>query len=113
MEITQEAINDTINKVVLSGRMDFAGTQEIDTKFTAYTAAGSKNVIVEMSGVDFVASIGIRSLITNAKALQMKGKRLVLLHLQEEVKGVLDTAGITALLTTFTDESEAIASFEG
>lgn len=112
MEMTVENLNDSVKAITLKGRMDFSGTQEIDIKFTGHTASSSQNIIVDMSGVDFVASIGIRTLVSNAKALKQKGKKMVLVGLQDNVFKVLDMAGITGIISSFKTIDEAVKSFE-
>jgi len=61
MFLTVIELEDGIKKITLQGRMDIDGTQKIDMKFTAVTASESANVIVDLSGVEFISSIGIFS----------------------------------------------------
>ena len=68
MQLETESLPDDILKINLSGRMDVAGTQAIDLKFTGHTA-NRRAVIVDMSDVAFLASIGMRTLMLAAKAV--------------------------------------------
>jgi anti-sigma B factor antagonist len=63
---------------------------------------------VDLTAVSFLASIGIRALISNAKALQQKGGRLVL-HVgqNEAVAKTLVATGIDALIPMYQDVGEA------
>src|SRR5689334_7927558 len=69
MNIEAEALADGVWKINLTGRMDIQGTQVIDTKFSGMTGGGRNAIVVDMSGVDFLASIGIRTLVLNGKAV--------------------------------------------
>jgi anti-sigma B factor antagonist len=113
MELNLENLNDSTKVIVLTGRMDFTGTQEIDMKFTGHTASSNQHVLVDMSGVEFVASIGIRTLVTNAKALKLKDRKMILFGLQDNVAKVLDTAGITAIIPACGTREEALQKLEG
>ena len=97
MQIESESLDGGILKITLAGRMDVQGTQEIDLKFTGYTAK-QRSVIVDMSAVNFLASIGIRTLLLSAKAISQRGGKIALLNPDENVTKVLEMAGIDTLI---------------
>jgi anti-sigma B factor antagonist len=95
----QIAINDAGSSatVVLTGRLDISGAEVVALPLA--TLSGSKNsLIVDMAGVTFVASIGLRHLVSAAKAIGRKGGRLVLLNPTPVVAEVITTSGLTDLL---------------
>lgn len=100
MELQTQQLTDGITKISLAGRMDSAGVQDIDLQFTALTATKKAAVVVDLSEVSFLASIGIRTLITNARALRQRGGKMVLLNPKPLVGEVLETSGITSLIET-------------
>ncbi len=73
MDIAVDELNRDTWCVRLSGRFDLNGTNEIDQRFTALTATHARKVIVDISGVDFLASIGMRLLLSCAKANAQRG----------------------------------------
>ena len=79
MELHVEQLDNDIKKINLIGSMDIAGTGAIDLQFTAQTATQKALIVVDMSQVDFLASIGIRTLLSNARALKARGGKMVLL----------------------------------
>ena len=97
MQIDSETLDEGIVKIMLAGRMDVQGTQEIDVKFSAY-AARQRAVVVDMSAVDFLASIGIRTLLLTAKAMAQRGGKIVLLNPDPNVTHILEMAGIDTLI---------------
>lgn len=97
MNIEAENLDNGIIKIRLAGRMDVQGTQEIDLKFNGHTA-NQRAVIVDMSAVDFLASIGIRTLLLVAKAVSRRSGRMVLLNPDANVSNVLEMAGIDTLI---------------
>ena len=108
MEFKIDNVGTSIPCVRLNGRLDIAGTQAIDLKFTANTSAQRKSVIVDLSGVDFIASIGIRMLVTNAKALNTTGHKMVLLQPQQKVEDMLKSTGIDTIIPIANDLDAAI-----
>ncbi len=103
MQITQIQRDEDITHLVLAGRLDAAGVQEVDIKFSAYTAARRKSTLVDLSQVEFIASLGIGMLIASAKALQRHGAAMVLLSPQESVEKVLKTLGIDQVIPVVHD----------
>jgi len=85
-------------QINLSGRMDVNGTQRIDLKFTALTATRKAQILVDLSNVTFIASIGIRTLISNAKAQKARGGRMVLYKPSEQVEQVLRATGVDTII---------------
>lgn len=106
MQIDAETLEGDVRKINLSGRMDVQGTQEIDLKFSGFTA-NQNAVIVDLSQVDFLSSIGIRTLMINAKAMRQRGGRMVLLNPAPPVTSVLEMAGIDTLIPVFRSVDEA------
>jgi anti-anti-sigma factor len=109
MEIVTSQDQGATAHVVLKGRLDIVGAEVIALPLA--TLAGSKQgLILDMSGVSFVASIGLRHLVQTAKALSRRGGRLVLLNPSEMVAEVLTTSGLTDLLPIVRSDAEAAAA---
>ncbi len=113
MQIELKNLDNGIHYISLIGRMDVKGTQEIDMKFTALVATNESPVIVDLSEVDMITSIGIRTLISNAKALNVRGGKMVMFNPQSMVKNVLTTAGIDKLIEIHGDLDTACAAVLG
>ena len=108
MQITISDDTGPIAKVRLIGRIDLAGADIIAIPIA--TLAGSKRgVIVELSGVTLLSSIGIRHLVSAAKALGRKGGKVVLVNPTDLVRDILVTSGVDQLMPIVTTESEAYA----
>jgi anti-anti-sigma factor len=111
MEIVTSEDQGATGRVALAGRLDILGAEAIALPLA--TLAGSKQgLIVDMSGVSFIASIGIRHLVSAAKAQARRKGLLVLLNPTEMVAGVLTTSGLTDLLPIVRSDSEAMAALD-
>jgi anti-anti-sigma factor len=109
MNIVVDEIDGGVTNVVLSGRLDTLGAETIDLRMSVI--AGSKRaVVIDLSEVDFLASMGIRVLLTTAKAVQRKGGRLAIVTPEGNVLMVLKTAGMEALIPIFQERDAAIAA---
>jgi anti-sigma B factor antagonist len=108
MQLDSETMDNGIVKINLAGRLDLLGAQAIDMKFTALTATRSAPFLVDISEVSFLASLGMRTLLSSAKAVSMRGGIMVLYNPQPNVLEVLEASGVTTLIPTFHDFQEAM-----
>ena len=86
--------NDDISHVVLRGSLDTGSIPSVDTRFLGATAAQNRSAIVDLSGLSYIASLGIGMLLGCAKSLHHKGHRMVLVAPIPAVEQVLRTVGM-------------------
>lgn len=98
MQIRIEEDSATTAKVVLSGKLDITGAEAVALPL-ATLSGGKRALTIDMSGMTFIASIGIRHLISASRALARRGGSLTLLDPVEAVAEVLATSGATELMT--------------
>jgi anti-anti-sigma factor len=108
MQITIADDSGPTGKATLVGRLDIAGAEVIALPL-ATLAGGKTSVILDVSGVTFVASIGLRHLVLATRALSRRGGKLVLVNPTAMVRDVLVTSGLTDLMSIVATESEAYA----
>src|ERR1700742_491341 len=84
-------------RVMLVGRLDIQGAEAVAMPLATLSGA-KQNILVDMSQVSFLASIGIRHLVTATKALSRRGGRLILVSPQDVVREVLTTAGLASMI---------------
>lgn len=106
--IVYEDTDENLRTISLAGRLDIQGTEAVGNKFAILSASDKHRIIVDLTALDFLASIGIRSLVSNAKAQQQRGGRLVLfVGDNAAVAKVLKTTGIDTVIPMFADAAEA------
>ena len=112
MELRTQETPDGVKIIALAGRMDIAGTQEIELRFTNLAAAQKARVVVDLSDVSFLASIGMRTLVSSARALMNRGGAMTLANPQAMVKQALLAAGIDSLIPIHPDVAAATRSLQ-
>jgi len=98
MDIAIERLDSGIKKISLRGRMDIEGTNQIDLRLSAETSVERASVVVDLTEVEFMASVGIGALVRSYKALKLRGGRMVLLNPQKVVELVLDRTLVNTLI---------------
>lgn len=108
MEMQVDELDSGITNVTLNGRFDLKASETVEMPFSLI-AGSKKSVLVDLSQVDFLASLGVRVLLTSAKAIFRRGGKLVIVAPEGNALMVLKTAGIENLIPIFEDRSAAIA----
>lgn len=108
MKARIEELDNNITKVVLDGRMDIDGSAEVDLRMNV-VAGSATRVLVDLSGVTFMGSMGLRSIVLPAQAVKRRGGKMVLLNPTPMVEEVLKGANIPALVAIHHDLDAALA----
>jgi anti-anti-sigma factor len=98
MELQYSELDNNIRLIKLNGKFDIIGTGQIETRFAGYCGGDKARVVVDLSDVEFLASIGIRLLTLTAKSVISRGGKMVLLNPNPDVHNVLDVTGIPAII---------------
>jgi anti-anti-sigma factor len=98
-----------VTRVILSDRIDAGGASEIAMDMY-YVAESSDSVIIDMARVTFIASLGLRNIVTLAKSVYKRGGKVCLLSPQTLVEEVLVNTGITDLIPVFRKQTMAEAA---
>jgi anti-anti-sigma factor len=109
MDIVIDEIDGGITNVALRGRLDTVAAEAADLRLSVI--AGSKRaVVIDLSDLEFLASMGIRLLLTSAKAVQRKGGKLAIIAPEGSVLMVLRTSGMETLIPIFQERDAAVAA---
>jgi anti-sigma B factor antagonist len=99
MSISYEDVAQDLRRIVISGRLDMPGTDSVASQLAQLTAAPKKAVIVDLSHLKVLASIGIRALISSAKDVQKRGGKMALVvNKGSTVMMSLEATGVDELI---------------
>ena len=89
------------NVIRVTGRVDAGNYTELENKIKEYVDAGHRHIVLELDGVEYLSSAGVRVLISSQKLIKPWGGRLVLAQPSDRVKDVLQMAGVDVLFPTY------------
>src|SRR5215510_14905224 len=101
-------MDDHITYLAIVGNLDIAGLHAIDVKFHGYTAARRKPTLVDISGLEFITSLGMGMFVSCARSLLRYGAKMVLLNPQPQVEEVLKAVGIDQGIPMVHDAEEGL-----
>jgi anti-anti-sigma factor len=108
MPIRYEDLSNEVRRITLSGRLDTVGSEEISEELASLAATARRGVVVDLSQVTFLSSMGIRALISAAKARQANGGRMVLLvDGSDVVQRTIEATGVDELIPVYDDAGDA------
>ncbi len=102
-----------ITKVELKGRLDTANVNDLELKFSAGVMPKGLPTIIDLTDVTFIASLGIRMLLTAARGLGRRGAKLVMFGANPAVLEILETTALSDIIPLLPGEAEAVAAVTG
>ena len=90
------------------GRLDAGGASEFETQGKTLIRDGSKRLLLDLAGVEYISSAGLRSLLVLAKAAKAAGSSLVLCNLSPAVREVMTISGFDNILVLAADRPAAL-----
>ena len=79
--------------VTLEGEMDTAAANEAEEVLKELYQNEGKEVVFECKDLEYIASSGLRILVTILKSTMAKGNRVVLRNVNEDIKNVFKLTG--------------------
>lgn len=107
--VDAEEVVPGVTKVNLRGRLDATGVQSVEAVF-GRLADTQKYLVVDLSRVSFIASTGLRTLITGARTIVARGGRMAFLQPDPSVEAVLISSGTDQVIPVFQTLADAVCS---
>lgn len=97
--------------ITVVGRVDSNTAPELDQAIKDVMANGRHNLVIQLAGVNYLSSAGLRSLVAALRECKQQRGNVLLVSPSERVLEVLRLAGLDSLFTFHDDETEAVGSF--
>src|SRR6266498_5736621 len=101
MQLRYSELNGGIRLIKLSGALDMNGTYSVEVEFVRRCAGENVRVLVDLSKVNYISSIGIPLLINSAKSVARQGGKMALLNPQNAVANILELTGIPLVIPIY------------
>jgi anti-anti-sigma factor len=99
---------DGATKFALAGRLDTAGAGLIEPRFAAVVVARGGTALIDLTELSFLASLGVRMLISTARSLAFKGGRMILYGAAPQVADIIETTQLDEIIPVVGSEAEAL-----
>ena len=93
-------------QLVLRGELDLSTVQKVEDELAAIEAGDDQVLVIDLSGLTFLDSTGLRLMVTADQRAQKDGRRLVIVKGPETVQRVFSITKLDETLEMVNDVSE-------
>ena len=97
-----------VKVAIIVPRFDAYTSKEVEATLSNLIQGGANRLLCDFSGTEYIASAGLRVLLSAAKSLQRSKGQMAICSLKPYVYEVFETAGFTQIFKIYTSEEEAI-----
>lgn len=110
MNINVESLK-RVELVTVNGRIDSSNAADFEGSLKQLTGNGRSNLVLNLTGVTYMSSAGLRTLVSTLKECKRGGGDVRLAAPSERVAEVLSLAGLDSLFKVYEDNTVAVGSF--
>ena len=98
-----------VSILTVAGRVSHRTAPDLETALESATSSpGGGGVVLDLSGVDYISSAGLRAVETAASRMRASGRGLAVCGLRDAVSVAFDLAGLTSTVTIEESRQRAI-----
>jgi anti-sigma B factor antagonist len=91
----------------IKGSLDAHSTPQFDKEIKGFLGK-TKKIIIDMTGVDYIATAGLGVLIASFNDAKSAGGNIIISGMSEKIRHVFETMGFTKVLTIADSVSKAL-----
>jgi anti-anti-sigma factor len=96
--------------VTIKGRMDAETAPQYEKRVKELITEGETAFVVDLDGLDYISSAGLRALLIIAKLLKEKGGQILVANAKGAIKEVFDISGFHAIFRMHDSVAAALAT---
>jgi anti-sigma B factor antagonist len=102
---------ESVSVMKVKGRVDSETAPELDDALTKLLQENRNQIVLNLQGVDFISSAGLRAVVKAYQAAKKAGGDVRLASVSNPVEVILRTVGMMQMLQMYPTDQEAMASF--
>jgi anti-anti-sigma factor len=111
MELTEAKRGDVVI-ITVKGKLDVFTSPALEEKLRGLIAAEEKQVVVDLSEVDYISSSGLEAFLVGAKKAREISGQLALCGLKDQIRQIFDVTHFSSIFSIYPSQEEAIKSFQ-
>ena len=109
LSIRIEPVRADSARVSLDGRLDTHTFGELDQRLAPLLASDIQSLVLDLAGLDYISSAGIRSIFKARKALAARQGKVLVVNPQPQIQKVFDLVKAVPMNEIFASAAEADA----
>jgi anti-sigma B factor antagonist len=113
MTLRIAAVDSRVWTVTLEGRVDLPAARALEDALNELCDAGRSRIVVDLTNVPYMASAGLKALLSGLRRARLLGGDVRLAGLTERVTEVFDMSGFDQVFSLYPATAAAAASYTG
>lgn len=109
MELLTQVKNG-VTIISVSGSLDAVSVNDFDAEWKKALENSAAKILIELQGVNYISSAGLRGILLLAKTAKQKQTPLAFSGMQAMVADMFKLSGFYTILTTYPTEAAALAA---
>ena len=109
----RESAREGVIVLTMKGRLAVGESNALREKVNAVSAAGTQNIVLDLSQLDYIDSTGIGELVGYLGKFTTQNRKLILVNPSERIMKLLKLAKLDTVFKIYSTEEEAIAAESG
>jgi anti-sigma B factor antagonist len=105
---SERVLDQPIALITVAGRLDASTIGQLERALNDSLVAASRAIVVDLSGLTYVSSSGLRVLLAARSAMRKRGGDVFLCALNPNVRAVFDMVGFTAVFGIFDTQAQGL-----
>jgi anti-sigma B factor antagonist len=110
MEIEKESFK-RVDLLKVTGRIDSSNASELEDAFKGLADDGRYRLVVDLSGIDYMSSAGLRALVASLRENKKHHGDLRISNPSPRMDEVLKLAGLDSVFSIYEDSTAAVGSY--
>lgn len=106
LQIHIDPAKDKRQRVAIGGRLDTNTCAELDRRLVPVLASDIDTLVLDLAGLDYISSAGLRSIFKARKALAARNGKVLVLNPQAQIRKVFDVVKAVPMGEIFTSNEE-------
>lgn len=109
--VAQESLAGDVFRIAPEGRLDAVTVPAVEAVLNEHVEAGHSRLVIDLSGVTYVSSSGLRALLSARRRARAGGGDVVLCGMQPRVREIFEMVGFVSLFKIVASVEEAARTF--
>jgi len=92
----------------VKGKIDAVTAPQFEKALASLIVQGENNFLLDLSGLEYISSAGLRGILATAKQLKPKGGNMIFSGLKGPVKDVFNISGFGTIFKIFETREDAL-----
>lgn len=108
---TQTSTQNGVTIIAIAGSLDAMTAGEALKAITSELEGDHTQLVIDLNGIEFLSSAGMRSLLSSLQTARMKGGDLRLAGGSSNIRRTLDFSGFTKIMKSYDTTADAVNSY--